>query len=76
MEAARLDLPICGPCRGGSPEFERSIPLSPLDPLLYLTLTGMALAFIRLQRFDEAVVVAKKAHRKNDEIETDILHAN
>jgi hypothetical protein len=36
----------------------------------------MALAFIRLQRFDEAVVVAMKAHRKNDEIETDILHAN
>jgi len=76
LDAARLDLPICGPGRGGSPEFERSTPLSPLDPLLYLTLTGMALAFIRLQRFDEAVVVAMKAHRKNDETETDILHAN
>ncbi len=45
--------------------FERSIPLSPLDPMLYSTLTGMALAFIRLRRFDEAVVVAEKALRKN-----------
>jgi adenylate cyclase len=45
--------------------FERSIPLSPLDPMLYSTFTGMALAFIRLQRFDEAVVVAEKALRKN-----------
>jgi adenylate cyclase len=45
--------------------FERSIPLSPLDPMLYSTHTGMALAFIRLQRFDEAVVIAEKALRKN-----------
>jgi adenylate cyclase len=45
--------------------FERSIPLSPLDPMLYSTLTGMALAFIRLRRFDEAVVVAQKALRRN-----------
>jgi adenylate cyclase len=45
--------------------FERSIPLSPLDPMLYSTFTGMALAFIRLQRFDEAVVVSEKALRKN-----------
>jgi adenylate cyclase len=45
--------------------FERTIRLSPLDPMLYTTFAGMGIALIGLQRFDEAVEVAKKALRKN-----------
>jgi adenylate cyclase len=45
--------------------FERTIRLSPLDPLLYMTLAGMGIAFIELRRFDEAVAVARKALRQN-----------
>jgi adenylate cyclase len=45
--------------------FERTIRLSPLDPLLYMTLAGMGIALIELRRFDEAVVVARKAARQN-----------
>jgi TolB-like protein len=54
----------------GQPEeairsFERAIRLSPFDPWRFSTLTGMSFAFIGLGRFDEAVVAAKKAIRKN-----------
>ena len=50
----------------GQPEeairsFERAIRLSPFDPLLFSTFTGMGIAFIGLGRFDEAVAAAKKA---------------
>ena len=48
----------------GNPEeaiLERAILLSPFDPLLFVTFTEMAVAFIGLGRFDEAVVAAKKA---------------
>jgi len=45
--------------------FERAIPMSPVDPRLHLTLTGMGMAFIELGRFDEAIVVGKKAQRQN-----------
>jgi predicted Zn-dependent protease len=45
--------------------FERAIRVSPVDPLLYLTLDGMGRAFIELRRFDEAIVVGKKAQRQN-----------
>jgi adenylate cyclase len=45
--------------------FERSIRLSPLDPLHYTALAGMGLALIELRRFDEAVAVAKKALRQS-----------
>ena len=45
--------------------FERAIRLSPLDPLLYSTFTGMSLALVGLARFEEAVTVARKALRKN-----------
>ncbi len=45
--------------------FERGVRLSPLDPMLYATLTGMGLAFISLGRFDEAIAAAAKALRKN-----------
>ena len=54
----------------GQPEeairsFERAIRLSPFDPLLFSTFTGMGVAFIGLGRFDEAVAAAKNALRKN-----------
>jgi adenylate cyclase len=44
--------------------FERAIRLSPLDPMLFSTFTGMSFAFINLGRFDEAVTAAKKALQK------------
>jgi adenylate cyclase len=40
--------------------FERAIRLSPLDPIVFATYTGLGLAFIGLGRFDEAIVAAKK----------------
>jgi adenylate cyclase len=63
-------------CRGqvyriaGLPEeavqsFERASRMSPIDPLMYRSVTGMGLAFIELSRFDEAVVAGKKALRQN-----------
>ena len=63
-------------CRGwvyriaGLPEeairsFERAIRMSPVDPRLYMTLTGIGMALIELRRFDEAIVVGKKALRQN-----------
>jgi adenylate cyclase len=45
--------------------FDRAIRLSPLDPFLFATYTAMAITFIGLGRFDEALVAAKKALRKN-----------
>jgi adenylate cyclase len=45
--------------------FERAIRMSPVDPLLHQTLTGMGRALIELGRFDEAVVAGKKAQRQN-----------
>jgi adenylate cyclase len=63
-------------CRGwvyrqaGLPEeavqsFERAMRMSPADPLLHRSFTGMGLAFIELRRFDEAIVEGKKAQRQN-----------
>jgi adenylate cyclase len=63
-------------CRGhvyriaGLPEeairsFERAIRMSPVDPRLHTTLTGIGQALIELRRFDEAIVVLKKALRQN-----------
>jgi adenylate cyclase len=63
-------------CRGwvynhaGLPEeairsFERAIRMSPVDPRLYITLTGIGVALIELGRFDAAIVVMKKALRQN-----------
>ncbi|MBR0797527.1 adenylate/guanylate cyclase domain-containing protein [Bradyrhizobium jicamae] len=45
--------------------FERAMRVSPVDPQLHLTLTGMGLAFIELRRFDDALVAGKKSQRKN-----------
>jgi len=45
--------------------FEHAIRMSPVDPRLYLTLAGMAQAFIELGRFDEAIAAGKKALRQN-----------
>jgi adenylate cyclase len=44
--------------------FERAHRVSPVDPQLYVALDGLAAAFIELRRFDEAIVVAKKAIRQ------------
>jgi adenylate cyclase len=63
-------------CRGwvyktaGLPEeavrsFERAIRMSPVDPLLHRSFTGMGLAFIELGRFDKAMAAGKKAIRQN-----------
>lgn len=46
---------------------ERAIRLSPLDPMLYTLHAFMALAFINLRRFDNAVAVAERAlHQKEN----------
>ena len=45
--------------------FERSVRMSPVDPLLYASFTGMGCAFIELGRFDEAILAGKKAQRQN-----------
>jgi adenylate cyclase len=45
--------------------FERAIRLSPVDPLLNQTLTGMGYALIELGRFDEAIAAGKKAQHQN-----------
>jgi TolB-like protein len=45
--------------------FERSMRLSPLDPMLYGMIAMTGLAFVGLGRFDEAVAAAEKALRKN-----------
>jgi adenylate cyclase len=39
--------------------------VSPVDPLLHRALAGIGFAFIELRRFDEAIVAAKKAQRRN-----------
>jgi adenylate cyclase len=68
-------------CRGyvyriaGLPEeairsFERAVRMSPVDPALYQTLTGIGQAFIELGRFDEAIVVGKKSLRQNHYVAT------
>ncbi|MDE2330494.1 MAG: tetratricopeptide repeat protein, partial [Bradyrhizobium sp.] len=45
--------------------FERAMRMSPIDPLLHRSLTGMGYAFIELGRFDEAILAGKKAQRQN-----------
>jgi len=68
-------------CRGqvyriaGLPEeairsFERAIRMSPVDPRLHTTFTGIGQALIELRRFDEAIVVGKKALRQNLHVAT------
>jgi adenylate cyclase len=47
------------------PSFERAMRVSPVDPLLHRSLTGMGFALIELRRFDEAIVASKKAQRRN-----------
>ena len=39
--------------------------MSPVDPRLHITFVGLGYAFIKLRRFDEAIVAAKKALRQN-----------
>jgi len=44
---------------------ERAIRLSPLDPMLYTLQAFVALAFVNLRRFEDAVAAAEKALHKN-----------
>jgi TolB-like protein len=44
--------------------FECAMRMSPVDPLLHRLFVGMAMAFIELRRFDEAIVAGKKALRQ------------
>ena len=50
--------------------FERAVRVSPVDPRLHHTLTGIGLALIELRRFDEAIVVGKKSLRHNHYVAT------
>ncbi len=63
-------------CRGwvcrvaGLPEeairsFERAVRMSPVDPQLYQLFAGMAAALVEVDRFDEAILTAKKSIRLN-----------
>jgi adenylate cyclase len=45
--------------------FERAIRISPEDPRLHVAFTAMGFALIELDRFDEAIVAAKKAQRQS-----------
>ncbi|WP_431016211.1 winged helix-turn-helix domain-containing tetratricopeptide repeat protein [Bradyrhizobium pachyrhizi] len=45
--------------------FERAVRTSPVDPLLHMTFFGIGNALLRLSRFDEAIVLFKKALRHN-----------
>ena len=45
--------------------FERAIRMSPVDPLLHMTFLGIGHALMGLRRFDEAIVILKKALRQN-----------
>jgi adenylate cyclase len=45
--------------------FERAIRMSPIDPLLHRSFTGMGMALIELRRFDEAIVAGKRAQHQN-----------
>ena len=45
--------------------FECAMRMSPVDPQLFTTFTGMGFAFVELRRFDEAVVAGRKALRQN-----------
>ena len=39
--------------------------MSPVDPLLHRSFTGMGYAFIELRRFEDAIVAGKKGLRQN-----------
>jgi adenylate cyclase len=45
--------------------FVRAIRMSPVDPLLHRSFTGMGFAFIELRRFDEAIAAGRKAQRQH-----------
>ena len=45
--------------------FERAVRVSPVDPQLHHTISGIGQALIELRRFDEAIVAGKKALRQN-----------
>ncbi|MBR0698060.1 adenylate cyclase [Bradyrhizobium lablabi] len=53
--------------------YERAIRMSPVDPRLHMTLHGIGIALIELRRFDEAVVVGKRAQRQIPSFRTTYL---
>ena len=55
---------IAGPSEEALRSFECAMRMSPVDPLLHRLFVGMAMAFIELRRFDEAIVAGKKALRQ------------
>src|SRR5262249_21763168 len=56
---------IAGLPAEAGPSFERAVRISPIDPELHKSATGMGYALIELGRFDEAIVAGKKALRQN-----------
>jgi adenylate cyclase len=56
---------VAGLPEEGIRSFERAVRMSPVDPALYQTFTGMGYALIEVGRFDEAILAGKKAQRQN-----------
>jgi adenylate cyclase len=54
-----------GPPEEAIRSFERAIRVSPVDPELHRSFTGLGYALIELRRFDEAIIAGKKAQRQN-----------
>jgi len=50
--------------------FERAVRMSPVDPRIHNPFAGMGCALIELGRFDEAIIVGKKAQRQNPSFST------
>jgi adenylate cyclase len=61
---------IAGQSEEALRSFERAIRMSPVDTRLHLTLAGMGSALIELRRFDEAVVVARRARHHSPSYST------
>ncbi|WP_246709631.1 tetratricopeptide repeat protein [Bradyrhizobium sp. 6(2017)] len=56
---------IAGRSEEAIQSFQRAIRVSPVDPLLYRSFLGMALAFIELHRFDDAIEAGKRVLRQD-----------
>jgi adenylate cyclase len=52
--------------------FERAIRLSPLDPMLFSTFTGMSFALISLGRFDDSGYCSQKGTPKKSQFFVDL----
>jgi len=63
-------LKVAGLPEGAIRSFERAIRMSPVDPLLHRSFTGMGTALIELGRFEEAIAAGKKSLRQNPSFPT------